>query len=128
MPEVVIKKVDEFSERDKAKIGVMFRNRFKENFDFKNEEYTHMPNENAEIGNEIYPDIPAEFPRMHIERDDEMGNIKDPQADDELNREAAEAENCDLAEVLVAIGRESEQQNDEMIRETDVDDPKQVNL
>ena len=36
MPESVIKKVNEFAEKDKAEIGAMFRNRFKGNFYFKN--------------------------------------------------------------------------------------------
>ena len=75
-----------------------------------------MPDENAEIRNEIHPDIPAEFPGMHIERDDS-------------NLEAAEAQkNCDLEEVPVAIGRKPEQQNDEMIKEADINDSEQVNL
>ena len=104
MPELVIKKINEFTERDKAEMEVMFRNRFKENVDFENEIYNPMPDDNADIENEICPDIPAECPGMDIERDDEMGNIKDSQVDDNLNLEAAEAEkNCDQAEVPVAI-------------------------
>ena len=92
-------------------MGMMFRNRFKENFDFKNEEYNPMPVKDAEIGNEIYPDIPEEFPGTHIGRDNEVGDIEDLQSDDDSNIEAAEADkNCDLTKIPVAIGRELDQQ------------------
>ena len=44
-----------------------------------------------------------------------------------MNIEAADAErNCDWAEVLVVIGRELDEKNDEVIREADVDDPDQI--
>ena len=42
MPDSVIKKVDLLADKDKAEMGVMFRNRKKENFDFKNEEYERI--------------------------------------------------------------------------------------
>ena len=70
--------LNEFAVRDKAEMGMMFRNRFKEDFDFENEDYNPMLDENAEIGNEIYLNIPAEFPRMHTVREKEVGNIEDP--------------------------------------------------
>ena len=51
----------------------------------------------------------------------------DPQNDDDVNIEAAEAEeNFDLGDILMANSREPEEQNDEELMEADVDDPDQV--
>ena len=44
MPDSVMKKVNEFAGK-KAEMGMIFRNRFKENFDFDNEEYNPMLDE-----------------------------------------------------------------------------------
>ena len=113
MIDLVKEKVNLLAKRDMAEMGVILRNRYKKNFDFWNEEFNPMPNKNAENENGIYPDIPAEFPGTFMERDTEVDVIMGPQTDDEANIEAAEAErNCDPGEILVANGRESDEQND----------------
>ena len=88
-------------------MGEIFRNINKENFDFKNEEYNPIYNKNEENDNQIYLDIPAEFPGSHLERNNQVDVIMDLQNDDNSNIEAAESErNCELGEILVANGRE----------------------
>ena len=104
-------------------MGVIFRNSFKGNFDFGNEEYNPMPNGNPENENEIYPYI-SEVPGTHLDRDNKVDVIMDPQNDEVLNIKAAEAErNCDLGEIPVTNSREPDEQNDKVLLETDVDDP-----
>ena len=107
MPELVIKKVSKFVEREWAKIGVMFRKRLKRKHWLQKwgiQSYDWCKCRNWKW------DISSYHSRISWDahRENEMGNIKDQKFDENSNLETAEAKNCDLIEVPMVIGRETE--------------------
>ena len=68
MPHSEIKKVEKLVDRDRAEDGINFRNRKKEIFDWKNEEFSD-PERDVALENAPYPDIVVEFPGVEISED-----------------------------------------------------------
>ena len=66
MPNLVIRKIEELSEKEKVENGLHFRNRQKEMFDWENEEYE---NTQAEPEREVafYLDTAAKLPGIELE-------------------------------------------------------------
>ena len=95
MPESIIRKVEELAEKEKVDIGLHFRNRHQEMFEWENEEYDNNQNESeSEVA--PYPDIAAELPGIELEgkKDFQQSNA-DGEKDE--NEEAVESEkNCTL--------------------------------
>ena len=75
MPGSIIKKINSVAERDKATMGLIFMNRHRDNFGWKNEDYNPFSNNNAEYSNAVYPYFPAEFPGPGLERDNQSDTI-----------------------------------------------------
>ena len=90
MPDSVIKKIEEFVDRDKANNGINFRNRHKEPFKQENEDcIPHLTEGKQEPL--PYPDVAVELTEKELEQIESVPTIENDEENDE-NEEAAAAE------------------------------------
>ena len=98
MPDLAIKKVEAFAAKQRAGMGINFKNRNHEEYEWKNEQYIVI---NAEAENAPFADVPTELLGTDLAMDHPITVVTEDKAenlDDDDKAESVEA-NCEAGEL-----------------------------
>ena len=100
VPDSAIRDVEALVVQDRTRMGISFRNRNHEEFEWENEDYAIKE---SGTNNAPYPDLPAEFPDIDLTKDHPTPAMTEDESenpDDNDKKVAAVEANCDFGEML----------------------------